>query len=84
MDGFIGERRDWDSFSLSNVNCEGKCAELLPVKKLQSIMDDSHSWQKNTSTLKGGNGETAASLDRTVKWSLVAIKCYDLEHRYQT
>lgn len=53
MDGFIGGQRDWDSFSLSDVNC----AEIQPVEKLQSIMDDSHSWQKNTSKLKGGNGE---------------------------
>lgn len=64
------------------VNCEGKFAELLPVKKLQRIMDDSHSWQKNTSKLNRGNWEITANLNRRFKWLLVAIKCYDLEHRY--
>lgn len=69
-------------FSLSVVNCEGKQAAILPVKKLQSIMDDSHPWQKNRSKLKRDNGEITVSSDRRFKQLFVAVKCDDLEHAY--
>lgn len=46
MDDFTGDCRDCSGFSLSVMNCEGKQAALVPVKKLQSIMDDSHPWQE--------------------------------------
>lgn len=49
MDGFTGDQRDCGGFSLSVVNCEGKQAAPLPAKELQSIMDQSHPWQKNRS-----------------------------------
>lgn len=83
MDGFIGDQRDCEGFSLSVVNCEEKQTALLPVKKLQSIMDDSHPWQKNTSKPERDNGAITASFDRRFKQSLVALKCYDSEHGYQ-
>lgn len=69
-------------FSLSVVNCEGKQAAILPVKKLQSIMDDSHPWQKNISKLKRDNGEITVSFDRRFKQLLVAVKRDDLEQGY--